>query len=112
MRITLRCGDETPTVSALLWSGERAITDECRPPFLSPGREGSRETRTHVPDDLDGYVRDHWTEWENQWQPIDSLDTSDAILRIDPGEPMYLVARGMTHYLVASATRVSYRTAA
>jgi hypothetical protein len=65
------------------------------------------------PAELDTYVRAHWTEWQDKWRRIGKKQSSeDAVLRVDAGQPMLLLARGKHHYLVAEATTVSFDAAA
>jgi hypothetical protein len=64
------------------------------------------------PAELDSYVRSHWHEWEGKWRRMDRGQPADAILRMDAGDPIYLLQRGATHYLVAEATAVPFDAAA
>ena len=64
------------------------------------------------PAELDTYVRAHWHEWEGKWRRMDRGQHADAILRMDAGDPIYLLQRGATHYLVAEATAVPFDAAA
>ncbi len=63
------------------------------------------------PAELDAYVRAHWTEWQDKWRRI-GKSQPDAVLRVDAGQPMFLLARGKNHYLVAEATAVPFDAAA
>ena len=62
--------------------------------------------------DLDSYVRAHWTEWQDKWRRLGCSDRSDAVLKVTAGQPMYLVERGESHYLVIDATDVPFNRAA
>jgi hypothetical protein len=64
------------------------------------------------PAELDAYVRAHWNEWQNKWRRIGKSQSTDAVFRVDAGCPMFLLARGNNHYLVAEATTVSFDAAA
>jgi hypothetical protein len=64
------------------------------------------------PRELDAYVRVHWTEWQEKWRPFGCSPSPDAVLRLSAGQPMYVVQRGTTTYLVADATRVVWDAAA
>ena len=64
------------------------------------------------PAELDTYVRAHWAEWQGQWRRIGKSQPTDEILRVDAGQPMFLLARGKNHYLVAEATAVPFDAAA
>jgi hypothetical protein len=64
------------------------------------------------PAELDTYVRAHWAEWQDKWRRIGNNQSCDAVLRLDAGQPMLLLARGNNHYLVAEATTVSFDAAA
>ena len=64
------------------------------------------------PAELDSYVRAHWNEWEGQWRRVGRGQPADAVLRMDAGDPIYLLQRGNTHYLVAEATCVPFDAAA
>ena len=64
------------------------------------------------PAELATYVRSHWDEWQDKWRRIGGKQPSDAILKVDAGQPMYLLQRGATHYLVAEATPVPFDAAA
>jgi hypothetical protein len=64
------------------------------------------------PAELDTYVRAHWAEWQGKWRRIGKSHPTDEILRVDAGQPMFLLARGKNHYLVAEATAVPFDAAA
>jgi hypothetical protein len=64
------------------------------------------------PAELDSYVRAHWNEWEGQWRRVGRGQPADVVLRVDAGDPIYLLQRGNTHYLVAEATCVPFDAAA
>ena len=65
------------------------------------------------PAELDTYVRAHWNEWEGQWRRVGRGQLAmDAVYRVDAGDPIYLLQRGNTHYLVAEATAVPFDAAA
>ncbi len=64
------------------------------------------------PAELDTYVRAHWIEWQDKWRRIGKSQPTDAMFRVDAGKPMFLLARGKNHYLVAEATAVPFDAAA
>ena len=64
------------------------------------------------PAELDSYVRAHWTEWEGKWRRVGRKHPTDELLRLDAGDPIYLLQRGSSHYLVAEATAVPFDAAA
>jgi hypothetical protein len=64
------------------------------------------------PRELDEYIRGHWSEWEGQWMLVGSGHGLNSILRVDAGQPIYLVQRGASHYLVANATPLPDNAAA
>ena len=64
------------------------------------------------PAELDAYVRTHWHEWEGKWRRVGRGQPCDAMLRMDAGDPIYLLQRGSTHYLVAEATAIPFDAAA
>jgi hypothetical protein len=64
------------------------------------------------PQDLEAYVRTHWGEWQGQWVAVGCPHGPDEMLRLDAGQPLYLVQRGATHYLVANATPMHFDKAA
>ena len=64
------------------------------------------------PAELESYVRAHWNEWEGKWRRIGHGQPGDAMLRIDAGDPIYLLQRGSNHYLVAEATAIPFDAAA
>jgi len=64
------------------------------------------------PAELDCYVRAHWHEWEGKWRRVGRGRPGDAMLRMNAGDPIYLLQRGSTHYLVAEATAIPFDAAA
>jgi hypothetical protein len=65
-----------------------------------------------TPEELDTYVRAHWQEWEGKWRRVGRGHDANVIIRVDAGDPIYLLQRGATHYLVAEATAVPFDAAA
>ena len=90
-----------------LWLYRITVMTKCRLVIEVPAK-----LALMPPEELDTYVRAHWTEWQDKWRRIGRSEPADAILRVDGGQPMYLLARGSRHYLVAEATAVPFDAAA
>jgi hypothetical protein len=64
------------------------------------------------PHDFSSYVRTHWSEWQDNWRPVNANRAPGEMVKVAAGEPLLLIERGGRHYLVTEGTRVVFAAVA
>ena len=64
------------------------------------------------PPELESHVRAHWAEWQNRWKQVEPDRSSDELLKVDAGQPIFLIERSGKYYLLTEGTRIVFDTAA